>query len=200
MTFPLKNGGKRAVSTQTWKEVSNSAAYALTFEKNPPVKIPGTETQVPVVVTRYSSPASNQKYPFALFDNRAVDIVAMEATNGYQWPELQVAPFEPPSGWDQGTAVWTHLLLKFQSPKCVDYNSECINWECVDELECVDVKSIHRIAKANPYLSQMLYEKDDHSGFVLLNKAQRDSEILHPTGLIQVVDVPANRMHGGAAT
>lgn len=152
---------KKEVQVQIWNKISNSAAYALTIERNLlDIKIPTTDTPVPVVVTGYFS-RSGQQYPFGPSDKRAEDAEAEETSQSqsticlYEWPVLYVAAFDPPTRWKKGTAVWTHLLLVLGR----------------------DRESILRIAHANPALSQMLYEKLDHVGnslgFQLLDNYDR---------------------------
>ena len=135
--FQAKNNQRiKLVLTQEWYEIPNDLAEMLTLKEDPFMKIPGTEIEVPVLVTiRYSRPK--------------------EGNPECQVPVLQVAPFEPPEGWNKGTAVWIHLLPFLQRPGHIDRDS------------------ILKIAKANPDLSRMLYEKNDGTGFVLLNRYDR---------------------------
>ena len=146
---------KKGVATQIWYNIPNDLAYGLTMKDEPLMKIPGTEIEVPVVVTRYDSPDTTQDYPLSFSDKRAEDLRQKERNSEYKYPVLQVAPFEPPEGWDKGTAVWIHLLPFLQRPGQIDRDS------------------ILKIAKANPNLSRMLYEKTGGTGFVLLSRDQK---------------------------
>jgi hypothetical protein len=143
---------RKHLRVKAWKQIPNWVAYALTLEReNNPVKIIGTDTRVPIIVTSY----------FGVHQNYPVEGYALTSHTYGSWPKLRVAAWDP-QGWDVGTAVWTHILLALGPytgtlPFC---------------------NLVLTIAHANPKWSYMLYQKVDHNGhllgeFQLLSETQK---------------------------